>query len=270
MSAGKIQQVGTAKDIYTRPVNRFVASFIGETNFLTGTAEAGRVRLAPATGSTCPTCLPATRGARSRWRCGPNRSAWWTRSEAGVQARHVGRDGLFRHRHPCHLVLSDGVEVVARLQSPATGDAGWRKGRSRGCALHRALSRFWRIEPRRTKTPPAPPKPAMAGFCRPRRWRSWSFAASGPLADRAGLFLPDTGTIRQCRLGVFAGWLGGYPVVKGHLRRHMETGRRASDDLLAVGQTVADDHGDHLCRGLSDRLVHRHPARRSHARFGCS
>ena len=42
MSAGKLQQVGTPKDIYTSPVNRFVASFIGETNFLTATRRGGR------------------------------------------------------------------------------------------------------------------------------------------------------------------------------------------------------------------------------------
>ncbi len=42
MSAGKIQQVGSPRDIYTRPVNRFVASFIGETNFLPATVSGGR------------------------------------------------------------------------------------------------------------------------------------------------------------------------------------------------------------------------------------
>ena len=46
MSAGKLQQVGTPKEIYTRPVNRFVASFIGETNFLTAETEAGGARFA--------------------------------------------------------------------------------------------------------------------------------------------------------------------------------------------------------------------------------
>jgi spermidine/putrescine transport system ATP-binding protein len=46
MSQGKLQQVGTAKEIYTRPKNRFVASFIGETNFLEARAEGGKVRLA--------------------------------------------------------------------------------------------------------------------------------------------------------------------------------------------------------------------------------
>jgi len=34
MSAGEIQQIGTPLDIYERPHNRFVADFIGDTNFL--------------------------------------------------------------------------------------------------------------------------------------------------------------------------------------------------------------------------------------------
>lgn len=34
ISAGVVQQVGTAHDVYDRPVNHFVADFIGETNFI--------------------------------------------------------------------------------------------------------------------------------------------------------------------------------------------------------------------------------------------
>jgi spermidine/putrescine transport system ATP-binding protein len=34
MSAGKVLQVGSPRDIYDRPARRFVADFIGETNFL--------------------------------------------------------------------------------------------------------------------------------------------------------------------------------------------------------------------------------------------
>ena len=37
MSAGRIQQVGTPREIYATPANRFVADFIGETNFLPAT-----------------------------------------------------------------------------------------------------------------------------------------------------------------------------------------------------------------------------------------
>lgn len=37
MSAGQVQQIGTPSDIYEMPVNRFVADFIGRSNFIEGT-----------------------------------------------------------------------------------------------------------------------------------------------------------------------------------------------------------------------------------------
>ncbi|MCU0826182.1 MAG: ABC transporter ATP-binding protein [Tabrizicola sp.] len=40
MSNGTVQQIGTARDIYEAPVNRFVADFIGETNLLQVDVEA--------------------------------------------------------------------------------------------------------------------------------------------------------------------------------------------------------------------------------------
>jgi spermidine/putrescine transport system ATP-binding protein len=39
MSNGEVQQAGGPEEIYERPVNRFVADFIGETNFLQGAVE---------------------------------------------------------------------------------------------------------------------------------------------------------------------------------------------------------------------------------------
>jgi spermidine/putrescine transport system ATP-binding protein len=39
MSRGKIQQLGAPLDIYERPVNRFVADFIGDTNFVEASVE---------------------------------------------------------------------------------------------------------------------------------------------------------------------------------------------------------------------------------------
>lgn len=36
MSRGKVQQMGTPVEIYERPANRFVADFIGESNFFEG------------------------------------------------------------------------------------------------------------------------------------------------------------------------------------------------------------------------------------------
>ena len=46
MSEGRIQQIGTPSEIYYRPRSRFVADFIGESNFLSVTTESGAVRLA--------------------------------------------------------------------------------------------------------------------------------------------------------------------------------------------------------------------------------
>jgi spermidine/putrescine transport system ATP-binding protein len=40
MSAGRILQIGTPWDIYDKPAERFVANFIGETNFLAATIDA--------------------------------------------------------------------------------------------------------------------------------------------------------------------------------------------------------------------------------------
>ncbi|MDG2028028.1 MAG: ABC transporter ATP-binding protein [Acidimicrobiales bacterium] len=40
MNEGELLQVGTPEEIYERPVNRFVADFIGQTNLLDGTVEA--------------------------------------------------------------------------------------------------------------------------------------------------------------------------------------------------------------------------------------
>ena len=39
MSQGRVQQIGTAREIYETPVNRFVADFIGETNLVAARIE---------------------------------------------------------------------------------------------------------------------------------------------------------------------------------------------------------------------------------------
>lgn len=39
INEGRLEQIGTAHDIYEKPANRFVADFIGETNFIEGTVK---------------------------------------------------------------------------------------------------------------------------------------------------------------------------------------------------------------------------------------
>ena len=47
MQDGRVVQVGSPRDIYERPATRFVADFVGSTNFIAGSAMAdGRDELA--------------------------------------------------------------------------------------------------------------------------------------------------------------------------------------------------------------------------------
>jgi spermidine/putrescine transport system ATP-binding protein len=41
MNAGHVLQIGSPEEIYEQPVNRFVADFIGETNFISGRVNRG-------------------------------------------------------------------------------------------------------------------------------------------------------------------------------------------------------------------------------------
>jgi spermidine/putrescine transport system ATP-binding protein len=45
MSGGGVVQIGTPREVYDHPVNRFVADFVGETNFLAGTVSTQDGRL---------------------------------------------------------------------------------------------------------------------------------------------------------------------------------------------------------------------------------
>jgi len=45
MELGKIQQIGTPQSIYHRPVNEFVASFIGRTNFINADCDKNEVNV---------------------------------------------------------------------------------------------------------------------------------------------------------------------------------------------------------------------------------
>ena len=128
MSAGKLQQVGSPKDIYTRPVNRFVASFIGETNFLPGTVVPGGVKLAG--GAVVEVATEAKGAVTVTVR--PEQVRIVAAQEAGAIAATVRLLVYFGTDTHCHLALADGTEVVARVQSPASGEAGIEEGSTVG------------------------------------------------------------------------------------------------------------------------------------------
>lgn len=129
MSAGHIQQVGTPRDIYTRPANRFVASFIGETNFLTGISDGRRVVLG--NGAAVDIAAPsgevnlAIRPEQVRV-VGPDQ---------GAMPATVASTVYFGTDTHLHLTLSDGTPIVARQQSPAEGGTTAQKGAQLGVIL---------------------------------------------------------------------------------------------------------------------------------------
>ncbi len=124
MSAGKLQQVGAPRDIYTRPVNRFVASFIGETNFLQGVVEGAQVRLS--SGDLVAADVAGQKGAVSlairpeQVRLGA--------AEADALPATIRDWVYFGTDTHCHLTLRDGTPITARLQSAVSGEAALVKG----------------------------------------------------------------------------------------------------------------------------------------------
>ncbi len=113
MSGGRILQIGTPREIYDSPVDRFVADFIGETNFLSATVRDGAVHLASgealslAANGHAGDVTVAVRPEQVR--VGPD----------GPLAATVARAVYFGTDTALHLTLSDGSLLVARLQSSA-------------------------------------------------------------------------------------------------------------------------------------------------------
>lgn len=117
MSAGRLQQIGGAEEIYEAPVNRFVADFIGETNLLeadviSNNGTGARVRVAGGLEMEASGHPPANGRAHISIR--PERLS--LAAEDGLPCRverliYLGTDTQ-------HLVrLEDGTEVLVRTQN---------------------------------------------------------------------------------------------------------------------------------------------------------
>ena len=94
MSKGKIQQLGAPLDIYERPVNRFVADFIGDTNFVEAQVARERARgISSIAGWKAGSISwpirreTPSRAPRSRWRSGRRRSCSRPAAASGPSPR---------------------------------------------------------------------------------------------------------------------------------------------------------------------------------------
>jgi len=140
MNQGVIEQTGTPEEVFLHPASPFVAGFLGDMNFLTGTAGGdGRVVIAApdAAGPGTALALPATRlpEAGGRVRIGIRPS--------DIEARLPG-DGAGEIEAVIETVFFRGNTHVLALRCPALGtmlnveltrDAWHALGRERGGTL---------------------------------------------------------------------------------------------------------------------------------------
>ena len=122
MSRGRLQQVGTAREIYESPVNRFVADFIGETNVLPVTVEAvsgglARVILPGGARIGCPAAglSPGVHHLSIR----PERIGIAPADAPGTLAARVERVIYLGTDLQLVARLDDGTAVQVRLQNSA-------------------------------------------------------------------------------------------------------------------------------------------------------
>ena len=121
MSSGTLQQVASPREIYTAPVNRFVADFIGETNFLKVTPTPQGLRFGDGTIIPAEGEGPILTIRPEQIRVVP---AGDPQSLSATVERlvYMGTDML------AHLILADGEALTARMPLPPGGDAGLSTG----------------------------------------------------------------------------------------------------------------------------------------------
>jgi spermidine/putrescine transport system ATP-binding protein len=128
MNGGYVQQIGTARDIYESPVNRFVAGFIGETNLIAVDVSdvQGDRAVAVLPGGARLACHGATTAGKHHLSIRPERlsiAAPGTGLPAVVErVVYLGTD------LQVHVQLDGGVPMVVRMQNanrvavPGVGD----------------------------------------------------------------------------------------------------------------------------------------------------
>ena len=116
MNAGRVEQVGSPRDLYERPANRFVAEFMGETNLIEGRVLQGGARM-QVDGTLLEIDLP-----------GPT-------LPEGVQLRCHSVPRTWRLRSPIHPCVS--LRGSCPLRRFAALSPGWPSTCKRGFAFRR-------------------------------------------------------------------------------------------------------------------------------------
>ncbi len=140
MSEGRILQVGAPQEIYNRPADRFVADFIGDTNFMEARVEevsgaAARVRLpgGAVVDANLPEGASPVAGGTVTVVIRPEH-ARLAEGEALLTGR-VEKSVFFGTDTHVHLRLPDGAEFVLRRQNASAGTPAPEAGQEVGVAM---------------------------------------------------------------------------------------------------------------------------------------
>ncbi|WP_347310287.1 ABC transporter ATP-binding protein [Defluviimonas sp. SAOS-178_SWC] len=125
MSGGHILQIGSPREIYAHPTNRFVADFIGETNFIPARIRGGAAHLA----GGIEIRLDQSRAeGEATLAVRPEHLRLVPQGMAGALSATVNHSVYFGTDSHVHLTLLDGTELVARQQTDPEGSGGPKPG----------------------------------------------------------------------------------------------------------------------------------------------
>jgi spermidine/putrescine transport system ATP-binding protein len=140
MSKGKILQVGAPREIYDRPAERFVANFIGDTNFLEGevvSAKNGKANVKLASGATIAAGLPAglSRSGRVTVVVRPEHADVVEASAKTPLKGTLENVVYFGTDTHYHVKLQDGSVFIVRQQNSHGEGKDYAAGKKVGVAL---------------------------------------------------------------------------------------------------------------------------------------
>ncbi|MCB6183255.1 ABC transporter ATP-binding protein [Leeia sp. TBRC 13508] len=124
LSGGVVQQIGTPSEIYDAPVNRFVADFIGETNFLNAVVVADGLDLGNGLGTLAFNTSGLTMGKPVTLAIRPERLCFDESGLPGVidNVVYMGTDTVY------HVTLPGQPMMQVRLQNDYGANAAYPVG----------------------------------------------------------------------------------------------------------------------------------------------
>ncbi len=148
MNKGSIRQIGGPRDIYERPVERFVANFIGDTNFLQGTAgvaKNGKATVKLAAGGMLDAAADETVAhAGDVTVVVRPENARIVSAKVGDIAGTVEHVVYFGTDTHVHLKLADGGPFIVRQQNISGQDVVVQAGQRAGIAIAPQAARIIR------------------------------------------------------------------------------------------------------------------------------